>query len=171
MLRSADEKWVVQFTADGMSVSRLEPYTGWTELKAKAKELWDIYRGAVVDCVPTRLACRYINKIPLPEGEQLEETYRTHFVLSKNLPQSFITSLLRVALHFKEEDAVAIITQSIDPSQDPNHAVCIFDIDAFDANSTGFDHEQMWDRLEALREIKNRAFFESLTEKAVERMR
>ena len=154
-----------------MSVSRLEPYTGWTNLKAKAEQLWGIYRDAVVNPVPIRLACRYINKIPLREGEQLEQTYRTHFVLPADLPQSFITSLLRVALHFKDEDAVAFVTQSIDPGQDPEHAACIFDIDAFDANSAGFDYEQMWKRLETLRDIKNQAFFKSLTEEAVERLR
>src|SRR4051794_26091860 len=40
ILRSADEKWVVQFRLDGFTVSRLHPYGTWDELKGRASALW-----------------------------------------------------------------------------------------------------------------------------------
>jgi uncharacterized protein (TIGR04255 family) len=75
--------------------------------------------------------------------------------------------LLRVVIPFEQESAAAILTQSLpESSQD-----CIFDIDVIALAPQGISESETWSKLEALRDIKNRLFFQSLTAEALERFK
>lgn len=165
MLRSADQKWVAQFRLDGFALSRLDPYTSWDDLKGRARNLWAKYRAAARPQKIVRLACRYINRIPLPTGESFDKTFATTFSIPASLPQGIAGFLLRVVIPFEKEGAYAIVTQALpENSQD-----CIFDLDAFAVAPEGFSEANAWLKLDELRGVKNRLFFESLAPKALER--
>jgi uncharacterized protein (TIGR04255 family) len=66
--KTSDEKTIVQFRVDGFTFNRLRPYTSWTELFPQALDLWHLYSRVSRPEVITRLAVRYINRIPLPAG-------------------------------------------------------------------------------------------------------
>lgn len=164
MLRSADQKWVAQFRLDGFTLSRLQPYTSWDDLKVRATELWIRYRSVARPLKIIRLASRYINRIPLPMGESFEKTFTTTFNIAASLPQSVVGFLLRVVIPFEEEQALAIVTQALpDNAQD-----CTFDLDVFAMTPAGIADPDAWIKLEQLRDVKNRLFFESLTKTALE---
>jgi uncharacterized protein (TIGR04255 family) len=165
ILRSADEKWVCQFRIDGLTVSRLHPYNNWEELKTKTSVLWAKYQAVAKPTKVVRIACRYINRVQLPVDESFDKTFLTSFVVGPSLPQSVAGYLLRVALPFEEHNALAILTQSLDG----NATDCILDIDVFSENPEGVDQAALWDKLDHLREIKNRIFFGSFTDAALER--
>ncbi|MGI8979307.1 MAG: TIGR04255 family protein [Pirellulaceae bacterium] len=164
ILHTADEKWVAQFRLDGFTFSRLNPYTNWDELRAKAAELWAKYQAAAQPSKIVRVATRFINRIPLPPGESFEKTFSTTFSLSPELPQAVAGFLLRVVIPFEQEQAVAIVTQSLEGGG----TECLFDLDVFAEQPEGFSSEAAWDRLESLRDLKNRLFFGSLTPEALE---
>ena len=166
-LRSDDEKWVVQFRLDGFTISRLQPYTTWDEFKSKATSLWGKYSEAVKPTKVVRVASRYINRVPLPVGESFEKTFLTNFVIGSTLPQAVAGYLLRVVIPFEEENAIAIVTQSLDG----NSTDCILDIDTFSEQPAVFAENEMWDKLDVLRDVKNRLFFGSFTEAALERFK
>ncbi|MGE3171797.1 MAG: TIGR04255 family protein [Planctomycetota bacterium] len=167
ILRSLDEKWVAQFRVDGFTVSRLHPYSDWEELKTKTAALWSRYLAAAKPAKVVRIACRYINRVPLPVGESFDKTFLTSFAVGPSLPQSVAGYLLRVALPFEEQNALAILTQSLEG----NATDCILDIDVFSENPQGIDQASLWDKLGNLRDIKNRIFFGSFTEAALERFK
>lgn len=167
ILRSADDKWVAQFRLDGFTISRLQPYGTWADLKSKATELWARYRSAAQPLKIVRVASRFINRIPLPPGTSFEHTFSTTFSLAPGLPQTVAGFLLRVVIPFESEQAIAIITQSLEG----NGADCTFDLDAFAERSAGFTEEEAWSKLDILREVKNRLFFESLTPEALEKFK
>src|SRR5262245_17222282 len=79
MLRSADGRWAAQFRLNGFTMSRLEPYTSWKELKQRAEELWIRYREAAQPQRIVRIATRYINRISLSPGDSLDRTFSTTF--------------------------------------------------------------------------------------------
>lgn len=164
ILHSADEKWVAQFRLDGFTFSRLHPYTNWDELRAKAAELWVRYQAAAQPAKIVRVATRFINRIPLPPGESFERTFSTTFSLSPELPQAVAGFLLRVVIPFEQEQATAIVTQSLEGTG----TECLFDLDVFAEQAEGFSNDQAWERLESLREVKNKLFFGSLTLEALE---
>jgi len=167
ILRSADEKWVVQFRLDGFTVSRLLPYGKWDDLRAKASTLWAKYSETVSPTKVIRVATRFINRVQLPIGEPFEKTFLTNFVIAPSLPQSVAGYLLRVVIPFEEQNAISIVTQSLEG----NSTDCILDIDTFSEHAEGFAENEMWDKLDTLREVKNRLFFGCFTEAALERFR
>ncbi|MBM4109327.1 MAG: TIGR04255 family protein [Phycisphaerae bacterium] len=167
LLRSTDERWVVQFRLDGFTLSRLQPYGTWDELKVKASALWAKYAEAVKPTRIVRIASRFINRVQLPIGESFEKTFLTNFVIGPTLPQSVAGYLLRVVIPFEEHNAVAILTQSFEG----NSTDCILDLDAFSEQPQGIAESEMWGRFDGLREVKNRLFFGSFTEAALERFK
>ncbi|QOJ00183.1 MAG: TIGR04255 family protein [Phycisphaeraceae bacterium] len=167
LLRSTDEKWVAQFRLDGFTVSRLQPYGTWDDLKGMASKLWTKYSVAANPTRVVRVASRFINRVKLPTDESFEKTFLTNFVLGPTLPQSVAGSLLRVIIPFEDQNAVAIVTQSLEGIS----TECIFDLDAFSHHPEGIAEEEMWSKLDKLREVKNRLFFGSFTEAALERFR
>lgn len=167
ILRSTDQKWVVQFRLDGFTVSRLQPYGTWGELKDKASELWARYSEVAKPARITRIASRFVNRIPLPVGEPFDKTFLTNFVIGPTLPQAVAGYLLRVVIPFEEYDSVAIVTQSLGG----NNAECILDLDAFSDLPHGIAESDMWRQFDSLREVKNRLFFGSFTEAALERFK
>ena len=167
ILRSADEKWVVQFRLDGFTISRLHPYGTWDELKAKASALWAKYSEAAKPIKVVRIASRFVNRVQMPPGESFDKTFLTNFVMGPSLPQSVAGYLLRVVIPFEEQNAVAIVTQSLDVGDKE----CILDLDTFSVQPQGIAENEMWSKLDNLRDVKNRLFFGSFTEAALERFK
>lgn len=167
ILTSADEKWVVQFQLDGLTVSRLHPYPSWAALITRAALLWDVYRRAAEPAKIVRVGSRFINSIPLPPNEPFERTFSTTFTLSSSLPQAIAGFFLRIVIPFDSEQSTAIMTQTLPEGSND----CIFDLDAFEERSGGFTISEAWEKLEVLRGLKNRMFFGSLTVDAVERFK
>lgn len=163
ILRSADQKWVAQFRMDGFTLSRLKPYTSWDELKARATELWGTYAAMGRPTRIVRLACRFINRIPMPPGKSFEKTFMTTFSIPASLPQAVAGYLLRVVIPFEKEQCLAIVTESL---QENSHD-CIFDLDAFSETPDGISEADAWIKLDQLRGVKNRLFFEGLTPEAL----
>lgn len=166
-LESTDGKWVAQFRLDGFTLSRLAPYTTWDDLSHRAIALWKEYRLARQPEKIVRLATRFINRIPLPLEEPFDNVFKTTFCLADSLPQSVAGFLLRIVVPFSGVGANAIITQALEA----NMPSCIFDLDVFSETPEGVTEDDAWSKLEGLRQIKNRLFFESLTPSALEKFR
>jgi uncharacterized protein (TIGR04255 family) len=167
LLRSPDEKQVVQFRLDGFTVSQLQPYRSWASLRGEAEQLWQRYRGALQPMKVTRVAVRFINRIAVPQGTSLEQTFKTTFLLATSLPKAVSGFLLRIVIPFEQDGAVAILSQTTEP----DGLNCIFDLDVSAERSEGFMESEIWTKLERLREIKNLLFFESLTSSALGQFR
>lgn len=167
ILNSADGKWVAQFRLDGFTLSRLHPYGTWDELKAKAITLWTLYLTAAKPIKVVRIASRFINRVQMPVGDPFEKTFLTNFVIGPSLPQSVVGYLLRVVIPFEEYQAIAILTQSLDG----NGTDCILDLDTFSDQPGGISETEIWHKLDTLRDVKNRLFFGSFTEQALEQFK
>lgn len=159
-MKSADKCDVATMTADSLRVSRLEPYASWEPLAAELRRLWPIYCAAFGVAQATRLGVRYINRIEFGAADPVDfdAIFTAGPKIPSNLPQGLSEFVTRVVIPFDEQGATLAIVQRLEPSSD--HA--LLDIDAFCARHFEPDSAQIWDQLEALRPIKNDAFFESL---------
>jgi len=167
VLRSVNDQWIVQLQLEGLTVSRLQPYGSWEDLLAKAKEWWDRYRVAAQPNKITRLATRFINRVPLPPSEPFDRTFSTTFALGPSLPQTVAGYLMRVVIPFQAVGAAAVLTQSLEGDA----TECTLDIDVFAERSEGFREDDAWQKIGALRDLKNQLFFGSLTTEALERFK
>jgi uncharacterized protein (TIGR04255 family) len=172
-MHSADERYVAQFQLAGFSLSRLEPYETWDKLLAEAQRLWELYVDTVEPDKVVRVATRFINnlRLPMQPGEDFGVYLTKPPQVPEGLPQGLSSFLQRVLLHDQKADIRATLTQALQslPVGDlPEHIPVILDIDVYRLTEFGTDGRELRECLEHLRAFKNLAFYESLTEKAVE---
>jgi uncharacterized protein (TIGR04255 family) len=168
-LTSADEKQVLQIRVDGLTFSRLAPYTQWEDVRGEAAKSWRHYVDVVKPRQVIRTAVRYINRIEIPLPiRDLAEYVTTQPVMPQHYPQAMRGFLTRLVLEEPDDDRVrAIVTQSTDRSVESKYPI-ILDIDVFDTTSYECAGDEYWDALERLRGLKNRIFFSTITDKCAE---
>ncbi len=166
--KSEDEKTVGQFRVDGFTLNRLHPYTSWEELFPLVIELWRLYSAIARPEVITRLAVRYINRIPFPPGPFELETYlRLAPAVPPDLPQTISSFLTRVTIQNPAIDIAAHVTQASEGNASGRQPAAIFDIDAFKDGEFAVDGSTIEETFNQLRDFKNLIFFNGLTEEAV----
>ena len=161
---------VAQFRTNRFTFSQLEPYSTWEEMRDEARRLWNFYCLAASPEVITRVATRYINEMNIPFKEKTLDfdNYLTAGPqLPDNLQQGINSFLTRIVTPNQEINAVGIITQAME-SAEPEYAPIVLDIDVFCSERLERDNDELWARLEQLRNFKNNIFFESITETTAE---
>lgn len=167
-LTSKDQKHVVQFRRDGFTFSRLPPYETWENMKAVALSLWGQYAETRNAGMVKRVAVRYINVLPLPMPIQdFADFLTTPPEVPDRLPQILSNFFSRIVLPDSTIGAVAVITRALDNVVE-DKAQLIFDIDAFKEVDLPASSPEIWSIFDALRDYKNRIFFESITERTAE---
>lgn len=162
--KSEDEKNIAQFRLDGFTFNRLRPYTEWESVLSEAKRLWGIYHSIASPEIVNRIAVRYINRleIELPIKD-FNEYLTAPPTIPPSLPQGINQFFNRMVIH--EGDKIINLVQAMEASTDIKKIGIILDIDVFKVQGSGFDMEGIWSEFEQLRDLKNRVFFESITEK------
>jgi len=169
-LHSDDEKYVAQFSTEGFTLSRLEPYETWDKLFREATRLWPIYAALVEPSVVTRAATRYINNLhlPLQSGDSFGRFLTQQPSYPPDVPQAMSSFLQRFVMHDAITESTIIITQALDEYQPGGDVPVIVDVDAFKVARFEPGGAEMWACLAQLRTLKNKFFFASLTPEAVE---
>lgn len=164
-LKTSDEKNIVQLRIDGFTLNRLKPYKNWEKILSDAQNLWPLYMKITKPEAVTRLAVRYINKlnIPLPINDFSEYLISAPNIPEK-LPQEVVGFLNRVTIYDSTKDITANITHSFESVPQRNYITIILDIDVYKQGDFPSDNEEMWYIFEKLRDMKNRIFFNSITE-------
>jgi uncharacterized protein (TIGR04255 family) len=166
---SGDGKYVAQFRTDGFTLSRMEPYTVWNDVRSEAAKLWEIYcRVANVDTI-TRVATRYINviRVPMDAIKDFGEYLVCPPELPKTLPQGISSFLSRIVFRDPDIEAQCILTQALEAADFENRLIpIILDIDAFIERPFPVAGDHYWQEIDKLRHFKNRVFRESITDKA-----
>lgn len=165
---SEDGNQIVQFRFDGFTFSRLKQYENWANIKEEAWRLWKLYKEVAEPESILRVALRYINRFEVPIPVRFADYLKAPPTVPDGLPQNINSFLSRLVLQEESIGATAIISQSLDQSQDENFVGIILDIDVFRAKDYGMAEKQVWAFLEELRKFKNAVFFNSITDKTVE---
>ncbi len=164
--RPESGKKVAQFRIDGFTFSLLKPYTYWEEMFGEARELWAMYCGIAQPEAVTRLAVRYINhiNIPLPIDDLSD-----YFTASPKIPddiQGVISGFLsKVVVYDQEMDVATNIVQALEKSTKPDkHITVVLDIDSYKTGDFNASNGGMWDIFADLHNIKNKIFFNCITD-------
>lgn len=160
--KSVDGLHVFRATRNGFALSRLQPYDTWESFRDEARGLWHFYRGCAGVSVPAVYTVRYINKIHVPSGVPLEGILSVY----PNVPDSFPRihgSWLRLLFPLTEQAGEVIVQQFRLPDEKPEFATIALDIE-IRVPCTGYTNDQIWAGVESLRHLKNKYFFDALTE-------
>lgn len=168
IFKTADQKRHIQFRVDGFTYNWLSPYERWESLRDEAKKLWSTYVELAKPERINRVGLRYINRMSFPIPVDFDEYLTAAPAVPKQLPQEVSSFFKRVVIHGIKPGFVGIITQAYEGTTQPETAPVILDIDVFKQSLFEPDGKEAWETLEELRHFKNKVFFESVTEKALE---
>lgn len=172
-LQDSQNRHVVQFTPTGVTFSRLEPYETWKSFIAEALRFWNLFLELAEPNFIQQLGIRYINRIPLENGEQ------PTFYLT-DIP-SRLPGLNLLSESFFHQDSYQIPdypyrinwVRTIQPSgADPaGGRAVIVDIDVLTTEMLQLDQDTLTQRLIEMRWLKNKVFFSCITDPALQRFR
>jgi uncharacterized protein (TIGR04255 family) len=164
-LKSPDGLTVAQFRFDGFTLNRLRPYTSWQEVMPQALELWNVYVEILRPTSIVRVAVRYINHLVLPQPAPELSRYLTAPPTTPPDASYPLTGfLVRLAMREPTTNLDALITQASDQNLKPGCYTVILDIDVYRVGDLDPHDAKLKSTLEALRGMKNRLFFGSITE-------
>lgn len=162
-----DGSEVVQFRRNGLTYSILKNYPGWNTLSEEARHAWEDFLAVSGSVNVNRLAVRYVNGIDIPPGSDYDDFLTTAPRVPKLVPQIVASFLQRVVVPVEEDAANVIITQTLElPAP-----VAVLDIDVFAECSLIGVSADIWLKLGKLRNIADRTFFSSLTQKVLDSYR
>jgi uncharacterized protein (TIGR04255 family) len=167
LLRSADDKQILQARMNGFTLSRLAPYQSWDIFRTEARRLWNIYRAIAEPSAVVRIAVRNINRIdiPLPVND-FSEYLRTFPEVSRDLPQGVSNYFMHVAIPLVEIKGQAMIIETIIPPVRQEVVSLVLDIDVSRTESLPTDENELWALLEVIRNVKDNVFERCITPKA-----
>jgi uncharacterized protein (TIGR04255 family) len=167
---SQDDLQVAQARVNGFSFSRLQPYNNWEAFSQEAKQLWNLYVKVASPQSISRIALRYINRIPLPfPVADFKDYVRTVPCISSDVSSGITNFFMQVATPVPEYDANVTITETLESVVNEGKTLpLILDIDVSQSGSFEPNSENLWVAFERLRELKNSFFFSSITSKTEE---
>ncbi len=159
---------VLQVKLNGITFSKLPPYSDWESILREAKKYYTIYTKNIPDCFTKRIALRYINKIELGQDLEKMSSYVTYPPTIPNAIDYDVESYLqRAVVNNPDENLKATWIQALDKQDKDDPVSIIIDIDIFSFDD--FEHEDVWPKFEVLRNFKNKIFFDCITEKTAEK--
>jgi uncharacterized protein (TIGR04255 family) len=169
-LETEDKKRIIQSQLTGQSVSRLQPYANWADLKAESERAWGIYRSLTKPKSAVRLALRYINRIDIPQNGpiQIEDYLRTYIEVSSEIKSPMNNFFAQIHIPLPSIEAMCIVNTAALPPATPEVFSILFDIDIFRVENIPQRDDDMWAVFNALRDAKNEIFEFSITDKTRE---
>jgi uncharacterized protein (TIGR04255 family) len=165
-IRFSNETEVLQLRIDGITYSKLKPYTSWDSVFETAWNAWNVYRSLQGGSV-SRIATRFINKIQFSPLEQIGDYIRQMPGVPANIPGSMRSFFSSHDINISDNTGAKLI-QGIEPQQGENMSY-ILDIDAFRIGSYDVSDPLIESGFTELHDLKNSIFFNCITEQAVKK--
>jgi uncharacterized protein (TIGR04255 family) len=167
---SADGLDVAQFRVDGFTLNRLKSYQSWEEWFPRFIRLWTLYTRVVAPSTVSRVAARCINHIPISGGESLGSYLTRPPQVPPGVPETVKGFLSRVELSGGgDPELVVNLVQGIVPGTGDNPLLLLLDVEAMVTGTIEPTSVLKW--FDSLHEVRNKAFFQSLTPETVAKFR
>ena len=98
------KRFGVQFTRQGFVFNQAGPYENWEVFTEEAKRLWAVFHQCSEPVTPRSYHVRFINKLFVPLGRQLEDFLRINPHIPADLPQVMNEHYMRTTLVIPERD-------------------------------------------------------------------
>ncbi len=164
---TSDQKERVEILEDTLTYISELLYNGWDNFIKQVESVLDVFSNVLGNVDIKRTSIRFINRFLLDEFEKPEDYFTT--VISKNGETLFPLRQygFRLQYDIPQTNVYAIVNQSVE-SDFSNKFAYLLDIDVLDRQSLFYDKETILSCISNLREIKNKIFFDSITDKTKE---
>jgi uncharacterized protein (TIGR04255 family) len=160
---SEDRLHAVQLKLDGFAFSRLGNYETWESFTAEAKRLWNLYIDTTGPISLLAFGVRYVNRVYLPQGADLANYLRVYPKEPEDRQWVVTESLMRLGMQIEKPQRGLFIHQHLlVPSDKADHVSVILDND-FRYEVAGLEVNDLWARIDAVREVKDDYFVQLIT--------
>lgn len=168
-MNSGDGRQTVQFNRDSFIFGRLKPYENWPRFFDEALRLWNAYVEVAHPTELQRIGLRFINQIELPLQEARFEDYiQPAPAPPQNLDLPFHGFMHHDVLSVPGHPYAINVIRTIQTQPNVDTYAVILDIDVFTLQPFQLRETLLQERLPEMRWLKNKAFFGSVTTKALE---
>jgi uncharacterized protein (TIGR04255 family) len=169
---SADDKYISQIRQDGISFTRVRPYTSWNDFSERALSAYEIYVDVFKPLSIPHITLRYFNSIDLPNPARVKDYFKTRILLPASLPQNVMDAFFAFSF-LPKNNMIGNISFFIDRHTSDQHIIRVVFVIVVISHKINPIHNKTKIRqnLANLRNFKNRVFFRSITEKLKEQFR
>ncbi len=161
--------FVLQYTSTTVSLSEINKYSNWGNVKNSAKQYWDEFAKHFVVSNISQISVRYINRLQIPCAIEVASEYWK--AANPKMPTEYgmINEYFnRIGFSFPNTDVKGLLIQMLDNKPaSPGHVNILVDILTMIQSDFKPDSAELWTKFEQLRDFKNLIFFDNLTDKAV----
>ncbi|RKX44577.1 MAG: hypothetical protein DRP64_06300 [Verrucomicrobia bacterium] len=168
-LLQEDEKQIIQVRSQGYSFNRLAPYTSMDEYWEEIRGTWQIFAETFNPTQVQRVRLRFINRIFLPlDGGSLD--FDDYLKVAPRLTDDVRLAFNNFINQHQVQDVetgntakIVLATQAEEKGTLP----ILFDIEVIGRNAGDVSWDFIGNELEALRNLKNHIFYNTLTDKCL----
>ena len=165
-LKSDDDKYVIQFTRNGLVFSQTKGYENWELFSAAAKEAWGTFVKISRPAEVERLGVRYINHFSVATPANIGDFLREPPTNAQNLQLKEFVYQSTFGLPGSPFDVRVI--KVMQQSSELKESGLFIDIDVFTKTPSSIVEAELDESLQHIRWLKNKVFFGLITENAVE---
>lgn len=168
---SSDNLHIAQFNKGAFVVSRLKPYENWGEFSKEALRLWAIYCNLLKPKDIKRIGLRFINRIDIMQttielGDYYKYPPEPVRELGWPLNGYLHHDVIQVPETLYSVNLIKTVQNNI-----PGKIGLILDIDVFMPKQFEFNELRIIECLEEMCWVKNKIFFNNLTQKLIEELK
>lgn len=163
---TTDQKEKLSLSESDITYTTEKPYEGWELFKEKVLKILRTLAPIMENVTVRRTSIRFINQFKFDEFDDPTVYFNSQvFSTEGAMPYPLMKYGFRLTYDI-EEGVYAIVNQNA--VHLPEKFIYIFDIDVLNRNNLLFDISSLDVIVEGLRNIKNKIFFENVTEKTIE---
>ncbi len=167
---SNDNLHISQFNKGAFVFSRLKPYTDWGKFSQEALRLWKVYCDLLKPTEVKRIGLRFINRIAIKqETVEFSDYYKYPPESLKELNWPLGGYLHHDVMRVPETSYSVNLIKTVQTV--PGETGLILDIDVFMQSQFKYDELRIIECLEEMRWVKDKIFFNSITQKALEELK
>jgi uncharacterized protein (TIGR04255 family) len=167
-LSSKDRTDVLLLRKGSLIFSRLAPYQGWPDFRARIRRDWEAWVKATGASAISRIGMRYINRLDIPVGSEDVVNVDQYLNVGPRfpdispLPMAGFSMQVRRPLAADQLDLI-LNTGTVVPPPVPGYASLTLDIDLSRSRDLPKDGPELWTLLDTMRSHKNRVFEACIT--------
>lgn len=162
------QKIKFEISKDTITFIDENPYIDWESFKKQAIDYFKILSPLFANAEVARISIRFVNRFTLDDFNNPEEYINT-LITSKEGKTTYPLNQygFRLMMDVPQTDIYTIVNHNVENASQGKYLYTL-DIDVLDKQKLVFDIDTISDSLENLRNIRNKIFFDTITDKTIE---
>ena len=161
---TSDQKERIELLEDTATYVSELPYSGWEGFVNKVDGFLSLLSKVLVIVEIKRTSIRFVNRFLLDDFNNPEDYFTTVISKAEDALYPLRQYGFRLQYDIPQTNIYAIVNQSVENDVSKKYSY-LLDIDVLERQSILFEKETILSCLDNLRNVKNKIFFDSITEK------